>query len=637
MEQELRPQDQDLIFALDIGTRSIIGVVGRVEDERFRVLAIDKEEHSKRAMLDGQIEDIGQVAKVVSSVTHALEVKLGCRLSRVCIAAAGRALHTERGRFELSLPSSRRIDDDLISQLEAGAVSEAEAALSRAGGEQGQFFLVGYTVSRYQLDHYPLSTLRDHNGQCLEAEVVATFLPGEVVESLYSAMRLAGLEVASLTLEPIAALNAAIPAELRLLNLVLADIGAGTSDIAACRDGSVVGYTMATVAGDEVTETVMRALLVDFRTAERLKADMGRGEELSFTDVLGLEQHVTSEEVYAVVEPQAGVLAKELARCIIEVNGGPPSALFLAGGGSKLSGLRELMARALDMDPRRVAVAGNNFKITAFSEDLDINDPEYATPLGIAVSAGLGLINDSYRVTLNGQPAKLFRSGALTALDVLLMNGYVYADLIGRTGQTLSVILDGQRRLFRGEPAVPSVLRVNGVEVPPSTLIQTGDAIEFTPAQPGRPAHRTLGEVVGEDESEEALVNLEPADSNYLLQPGDTILTKALKRPVPELEEPVPMQQPENAAAPVQAAPPPPQSAPESPPAVGRVIFLNEQPLALPSKRDGAPYYLMDLLAYSGIDFEHLERRVVLRINGVDGQFTQEINDGDSVVIQYEG
>ena len=41
-------QDKDIIFALDIGTRSIIGIVGKVEDERFQVLAIEREEHGKR-------------------------------------------------------------------------------------------------------------------------------------------------------------------------------------------------------------------------------------------------------------------------------------------------------------------------------------------------------------------------------------------------------------------------------------------------------------------------------------------------------------------------------------------------------------------------------------------------------------
>ena len=68
-----KPQESEMIFALDIGTRSIIGIVGKVVDERFQVLAIEKEEHGKRAMLDGQIEDIVQVAKVARRVTRRLE------------------------------------------------------------------------------------------------------------------------------------------------------------------------------------------------------------------------------------------------------------------------------------------------------------------------------------------------------------------------------------------------------------------------------------------------------------------------------------------------------------------------------------------------------------------------------------
>ena len=103
MPEEMRQQDTDLVFALDIGTRSIIGVVGRVVDERFQVLAIEKEEHGKRAMLDGQIEDIEQVAKVARRVTDRLEKRLGCVLGRVCVAAAGRALQTERGHYALEM------------------------------------------------------------------------------------------------------------------------------------------------------------------------------------------------------------------------------------------------------------------------------------------------------------------------------------------------------------------------------------------------------------------------------------------------------------------------------------------------------------------------------------------------------
>lgn len=653
MEQAKAERGSDMIYALDIGTRSIIGVVGRAEDDRFHVLAIEKQEHSKRAMMDGQIEDIDQVARVVKDVTARLEQRLECKLRRVCIAAAGRALRTEKGHFSMELPKVRRISDELIGQLEAGAVSAAETALHTAVERQERFFLVGYTVSRYLLDGYPMSTLRGHNGQKLEADVVATFLPAEVVESLYSAMKAVGLEVASLTLEPIAAINATIPRDLRLLNLVMVDIGAGTSDIAVCRDGSVVGYTMATVAGDEITESIMRTYLVDFSTAERIKADAGSRAAIYFTDILGLEQELDPQELAGVLKEPIRELAEELGRRIKDLNGGPPSAVFLAGGGSKLGGLRQAISAALEMDERRVAIAGNNFKLSAFADDEDLNDPEYATPLGIAVSAGLGLISDSYRLTLNGQPAKLFRSGTLTALDLLLMNGYVYNDLIGRTGQSLVINLDGKRTLFRGEPATPSVLKINGEEKPASTVIQSGDVIDFTPARAGVSAVRTLEELLGADGAAEALVNGLPAAPDRLLQTGDEVRTHAV---VPVA---MPQAAPENVEVPFAADaghPEPPVEHEELMPEQGavtpaasdkqesmgvpggqRMFFLNGRALVMPAKPNNEPYYLMDMLDCSGIDFEHLEKRVILQVNGAEGQFTQILQDGDAVVIRTEG
>jgi cell division ATPase FtsA len=98
-------------------------------------------------------------------------------------------------------------------------------------------------------------------------EVLATFLPRVVVESLYAVVARAGLEVASLTLEPIAAMNVSIYSSLRLLNLALVDIGAGTSDIALTKDGTVFAFAMASVAGDEITEKIAEVLLLDFEQA----------------------------------------------------------------------------------------------------------------------------------------------------------------------------------------------------------------------------------------------------------------------------------------------------------------------------------------------------------------------------------
>lgn len=627
--EERKAQNTKLIFALDIGTRSIVGVVGESCEGKLKVLAIESAEHKGRTMIDGQIDNIQQVADLARTVTKRLEERLGITLNNVCVAAAGRALQTQRGSFVMELPAEQVITDEIISRLEAGAVSQAEENLQSDESDWKQMFLVGYTVAQYRLDNYPLTVLRDHKGKRAEVDVVATFLPGEVVESLYAAMHAAGLQITSLTLEPIAAMNAAIPAELRLLNLALVDIGAGTTDIAVCRGGSVVGYTMATIAGDEITETIMRAFLVDFATAETMKRSIKEGKSITYQDILGLEGSVSYEEITAAIREPMERLAQAIAKQVVEVNTAAPSAVFLAGGGSKLNGLREAVADSLEMDEKRVAIAGNNFEKSAFSDKVDLQNPEYTTPLGIAISAGLGLLNDSYVVMLNGEVAKLFRSGAMTVRDVLLMNGYTYQDMIGRTGQNLSLVLDGRRILYRGEPAAPAILTVNGVNASITAPIKAGDRIVFTPAKSGNNAAVTLEKLMKDRHiSGRVLVNNQEATPDTPLKNDDVILVLEVKAP----------EQPEAAppAAPVEEPVPEVREVESVLPANAPLeILMNGAPLVLAAKADGQPYYLMDLLQYSGIDFDHVERPVRLAVNGRDSSFQQIIMTNDRVDICY--
>ena len=658
MDESNKVRENELIFAMDIGTRSIVGVVGEVCGEKLKVLAVDVAEHSSRAMMDGQIDNIRQVADLARTVTKRLEDKVGVPLTRVCVAAAGRALQTQKGSFTLELDGEQIIDAELIGRLEAGAVSKAEENLQAGEEDWRQMFLVGYTVAQYRLDNYPLNVLLDHKGQKAEVDVVATFLPGEVVESLYSAMKAADLQVASITLEPIAAMNAAIPAELRLLNLALVDIGAGTTDIALCRDGSVVGYTMATIAGDEITEAIMRACLVDFATAETMKRNLMIGESVYYQDILGIDNSISYEDLMAQIQEPTDRLAEAIAKQVLEVNMTAPSALFLAGGGSKLHGLRDKVARSLNMDEKRVAIAGHNFQKTVFSDVVDLNNPEYTTPLGIAVSAGLGLLNDSYVILLNGQPAKLFRSGVLTVQDVLLMNGYTYADMIGKTGKNLSLTLNGRHILLRGEPAAPAILALNGETCAIRTVVHAGDHISFTPAQHGADAKTTVRELVGDSYTGGVMVNNRAGSLDQLLRSGDVVLTLE-KQTASVSEEPVAAETMEEEKAVVEASTVVEEeqedlaafqpveemkeqstetmemAAPPKPPfAAPLEILLNDQPLVLPPKENGEPYFFMDLLEHSGIDFETLDRPVWLAVNGSECGFQQRINTGDSVTIQ---
>ena len=714
--RKARVQGNDMIFALDIGTRSIIGMVGIVEENRVHITAIEREDHAERAMIDGQIENIEKVSALADKVKKRLEAKVKTKLTRVCVAAAGRALRTRRADYELDLPGTQLIDDEIISRLEAGAIGKAEEAFdaeNEAQNDNRRFYLVGYTVCQYYLDQYTMSNLKDHRGQHVKVDLIATFLPSEVVESLYTTMNKIGLEVASITLEPIAAINAAIPENLRLLNLALVDIGAGTSDIAACTGGSITGYTMATVAGDEVTEAIMKQYLVDFGTAETIKAQIRQEDPIIFTNILGFEQKVPQEELLQSIKETSGLLCGEIADKILEINGGAPSALFLAGGGSKLTGLKEELTATLGMDDTRVAVAGNYFHANAYSSEYELNNPEYTTPLGIVVSSGLNMINDSFRVVLNGRPAKLFRTGSFTALNLLMMNGYHFRDIIGRSGANVTVTVNGRRKVFYGTSTQPASLLINQQEGKLSEVIHAGDIIDFVPAVQGVSAKPCLGDIEGADTCRDLTLNGAHASLKTFLKNGDSIMmdppapeefsekqkpADRLEHPAKEAEASASEAAPQETSAPVETAAEPDaaptasvQEAPIAPPitasptAAGApmpvtagtpapaaaetaeapsmesagtrtaetpatltpepaaprprrefTFRLNDSTLRLPYKPDGSPYYLMDMIEYSGIDLKQPKGRVKLTVNGRTAMFQQALSQGDVIYIEEE-
>ena len=61
--------EQDPIFALDIGTRTIVGAILEEEDDhQLNLTASQVIEHQNRAMLDGQIHNVMDVAAQVKNI-----------------------------------------------------------------------------------------------------------------------------------------------------------------------------------------------------------------------------------------------------------------------------------------------------------------------------------------------------------------------------------------------------------------------------------------------------------------------------------------------------------------------------------------------------------------------------------------
>lgn len=476
----------NLIFALDIGTRSVVGVVAENINNTLKVSKVESIFHSQRAMVDGQIEDIDEVSRIVSSVKRQLESDLDIKLDKVCIAAAGRSLKTERIVLEKDSDIRRPITADFKNAIEVEALQLAQNIFSKASCNDDSFYCVGYSVLSYTLDGKNISNIVGHRGNKVSIEIIAAFLPHTVIEGLYSCMDNNGLEVVNLTLEPIAAMDLIIPSELRLLNLALIDIGAGTSDIAISKGGSVVGYDMATIAGDEITECIMKNYIVDFNSAENIKALLSEdNKNFEITNILGISQTVTKEEVLESIKPSVYDLCVDIASKITKLNKEPPAAVFLAGGGSKIPFIKEFLSELLNIPQARIAISD---KASIRNVDLSLLDnfgPELITPVGIAYSVILNKNYDFFSVSVNETKVRLYSIRQMKVMDAILMSGFDSKKLIGFSGKSLRFNLNGDERYYSGEFSTPAQIFVNSNIANIETIIQPGDKIDVIPALNG--------------------------------------------------------------------------------------------------------------------------------------------------------
>lgn len=539
-KESLKKMDS-LIFSLDIGTRNVVGMIARNVEGVHHVLDYEILAHPDRAMFDGQIHDIEKVAWVVRQVKEKLEERTGLDLKHVAIAAAGRALKTRRVSVERELDYMTTITKELTDNLEMEAIQQAQGQLDEGDAETAvQYYCVGYTVINYFLDDSMILTPRDHRGSRLKADMIATFLPHSVVDSLYTVVDMVGLEVISLTLEPIAAINVAIPPKFRLLNLALIDVGAGTSDIAITKDGTIVSYAMVAEAGDEITEALAREFLLDFDSAEALKTKLFKDDTHSFTDIVGIPSSLSTEEILARINPVISQITTQIAQKIIEFNGRAPSAVFCIGGGCQVPGFTGLLAQALEIPAERAVIKGTEALENLKFEGVPLIGPEYVTPVGIGFTALKDRHQDFLQVTVNDKAIRLFNSRQLSVSDALILIGYNARKLIARRGEPITLTINGQARTVAGEYGEAARIQVNGRDASLDTRLKNKDDIRIEPAVPGQPAQPLLREVLPlhravtfQGESLplicEARVNGSIADPGTPLKDGDVVETREVR------------------------------------------------------------------------------------------------------------
>ncbi|MGN1196618.1 MAG: cell division protein FtsA [Acetatifactor sp.] len=691
----MRDGQGQLVFGLDIGTRSIVGTVGYINGIKFHVLAQCIREHDTRAMLDGQIHDIARVGQTITYVKEQLESELNCKLTKVCIAAAGRVLRTITTHAEQKFDEDHEVTAEDVYSLSTLGVEVAYDEFVKSNDTDMKFYCVGYTPMRYYLNGYQIGNLEAHKARSIGIDLIATFLPDDVVDGLYKAVEQAGLEVANMTLEPIAAIQLAIPEKFRMLNMALVDVGAGTSDISITREGTITAYGMIPVAGDSLTEVLVQHCLVDFDTAENIKRRADREESVDYVDIMGLPQTITAQEVKDVLSGHVNEMTEQVASCIRELNGDKAvSAVFVVGGGGIIPGYTESLARQLGIPAERVAIRGQEvMQSVVFENENPRNDSLMVTPIGICLSY-YQQSNSFIFVDFNGKHVKLYDNGKLTVADAAVQCELVNEDLFPKRGMALTFKVNGKTRIIRGTPGEASVIRVNGETADIYSQVHNGDRIQVTTSTAGEAASMELGRLpemseklrvcvndMGIDLPRTALVNGKLENEFYSIQENDDINVKnyytvreiAEFMDVPlggkitvndipantgtrvyenftlcwnpdaeltyeELEGP---EEEEKTTVVEQDSMPGQNPVPEQHPeseqsddADHMIVIVNNAPTVLFGKDS---YVFVDVFSFINFDLKSSQgRTIVTKLNGRDAEYMEPLSEGDKIEIYWK-
>lgn len=657
---------EELFFSLDIGTRTVVGIVAAIEGQKFKVLDFEVEEHKKRAMYDGQIHDIESVKSAVSKVKEKLEKRLKTKLDRVSIAAAGRSLKTSRIIVEREIDPYIHVDKDIIGSIEIEAIQKAQKEMeSQNAQDSTEYYCAGYAVVNYYLNGTIISKLEGHRGNSIGVEVISTFLPKIVVDSLYFVINMVGLSVRSMTLEPIAAMNVSIQDNFKLLNIALVDIGAGTSDIALTKNGTVFAFAMVPIAGDEITEKIAENYLLDFDTAEGVKIDLSKKSTIKFKDIMGEKYQVEAEEIIKSAKDAIKNLAKEIADKILEYNGKAPSAVFLIGGGSRIPNISDYIAEYLELPKTRVGVRETDIIKDIEFDSEKMNGPEFVTPIGIAVSASAILEKDFLNVTVNNKTIKLLNAKKITVADALIFIGYNPSYLIGRRGMELRFTLNGTEKVIKGELGNAATIFINDEIGSLDKEISNGDIINIEPAKNGANASLSMKELMEELPSMNAKINgkiqkVKPivfvsgkkVNEDYNITEGDNVffvhtktiaeIVNALSISTDELNialngKPALLEDEINEGDKIEI-----NTLYETAKSKeegykgdkkGIKVWVNGKQIDMEDKY--SDYIFVDIFNYIDIDLKNKKGNVVLRINGLPANYSDVIRDGDRIELGW--
>lgn len=256
-----------LVVALDIGTTKVCAVAGRKNEHgRLEILGIGKVD--SEGVMRGVVSNIDKTVRAISEAIKAAERAAGQEFRMVHVGIAGQHIKSLQHRGMLVRDNnhteiSQRDVDKLINDMYKLVLPPGDKILHVIPQE--------YTIDQEQGILEPIGM----SGVKLEANF--HIITGQItaVQNLIKCVERAGLNVANLTLEPIASATAVLSDEEKEAGVALVDMGGGTTDITIFSEGIIRHTAVIPFGGNVITKDIKEGCMVMNQQAEKLKTKFG--------------------------------------------------------------------------------------------------------------------------------------------------------------------------------------------------------------------------------------------------------------------------------------------------------------------------------------------------------------------------
>lgn len=375
-------EKQQYICALDIGTSTVIALVGEVVDDEINIVGVAEVE--SRGLTAGMVTNIDATTQDIKAVIAEAERMAGCKIRSVTTGITGNHIRS------LNSQGVVKIKDGEVSKADVERAKDTAKAVNIPPDHQ----ILHTVVQEYIIDNQ-LGVREPIGMSGVRLDTRVHIITGAVtaLQNIQKCIKRCQLEVDAIMLQPLVCAEAVLTEDEKELGVCVINIGGGTTDIAVYTNGAIRHTAVIPIAGDHITRDLAQALRTPYHAAERIKTYHG----VALENLDGLDEMVEVPSVGN--RPPRQIARRNLASVIgprveeillLTLNelrhAGYPeelltSGIVLTGGASLLRGVVELTEEVFNL-PARIGVPHDSGHLSE-----RIRNPRYSTAMGLLEAA----------------------------------------------------------------------------------------------------------------------------------------------------------------------------------------------------------------------------------------------------------